>query len=295
MKRHLVAACLALGAVPAWATWTSPASAQQAPAVGDEVKLKDGSVFRGTITELVAKDHVDLLMPSGQTRRFKLADVAYAGPVGRPPVGPPEPAPGVRADSVDVHVASDQADVQLLVRTGQAQGAAWGYRGSISIESREYGIVCTAPCDAQLPAGLQRLALSHHGGSAVEADDPVDLRPRSTLQAHYESRAGVRIAGYVIGTAGVITGVVLILTSFDYGCNGVPGCQVVQNEGQLIGGIVVFIASAIVGGILSGIPDHADIQLVSQAASRWMQVPGTTEAVGAAPVDGMGMALRVRF
>jgi hypothetical protein len=35
------------------------------------------------------------------------------------------------------------------------------FRGAIPIESGNYAIVCTAPCDTQLPAGLQWLGLSH--------------------------------------------------------------------------------------------------------------------------------------
>jgi hypothetical protein len=45
----------------------------------DVVRLKDGSFFRGTILELVADDHVVLRLSSGETKRFAMDDVKYAG------------------------------------------------------------------------------------------------------------------------------------------------------------------------------------------------------------------------
>src|SRR5271165_265503 len=151
MRRSLFAGLVALACVSVPITASSPAHAQPA-ALGDEVKLKDGSVFRGTITELVPKDHVDLQLANGQTKRFSSADVAYAGPARRPP-----PAAGggeaPHPHGIDVKVVANDDDVQLLIRTGQGEveGAAWGYNGAVAYEgvSRAYGIVCTAPCDAQ--------------------------------------------------------------------------------------------------------------------------------------------------
>src|SRR5579872_2767593 len=179
MKLAHLAPLLALAAGPTVISWSPPAHAQQAAAAfGDEVKLKDGSVFRGTITEMVPKDHVDLLMANGQTRRFASADVSYAGPSRRPP-GPGGSGDAPRPKGVDTHFVATEDDVQLLIRTGQGEveGVGFGYHGTVAYEgvARDYAIMCTAPCDTQLPPGLQRLALSHHGGRAIEADDPVQL------------------------------------------------------------------------------------------------------------------------
>ncbi|HEX8796152.1 MAG TPA: hypothetical protein VF765_34620 [Polyangiaceae bacterium] len=295
MRRHFLAALLATSAVCATSLWPREAAAQQAaPAagVGDEVRTKDGGVFRGTITERIPGDHVDLLMPTGQTRRFKMSDVSYAGAASHPESGAgPGPA-------VDAHVVADQPDVQLLVRVGQSEATGWSYHGAIALEGRQYAIVCTAPCDAQLPAGLQRLALSQHGGTAVEADDPVDLRGPSTLYTHYDSHAAIRTVGWVLGFGSGVGGIVIMVLSFDFSCTQqaeqAGQCNFV-NTGQFIAGLAVAIVGGIVGGIMAGIGDHATIQLVPTMSSGPLRLPGASESlVGAAP-ETPGLGLRLRF
>lgn len=297
MKRHLLALLFAASAVSAAVAWSGDVQAQQAPGLADEVKLKDGSVFRGTITELVPRDHIDLLMANGQTRRFPAADVAYAGPAARPPAAPPAPPPVPGPRGVPVHVESDQPDVTLLVRTGQVEGEAWGWRGAVSMVARDYGLICTAPCDTQVPPGVHRLALSEHGGRVVEADDPVEVSGPSTLRVHYDSRVGVRVAGYVIGVGSAITGIVLMATSYNGNCNpNTSNCQQF-NTGQLVAGIVTLIAGGIVGGVMAAVGDRAELQLVPMGAAGPIRLSGTGEtiAVGQPGADGAGLALRLAF
>jgi len=294
MRRLLLAASFAASAVCVTSLFPREAAAQQAAPAGgvpDEVRLKDGSVFRGTITERVPSDHVDLLMPTGQTRRFHMSDVSYAGAASHPEGGGgPEPA--------DVHVASDQADVQLLVRVGQSEAVGWTFRGAIELEGRQYAIVCTAPCDAQLPSGLQRLALSRHGGGAVEADDPVQLHGPATLYTHYDSHAAIRTVGWVIGFASGIGGIVIMVLSFDFSCSQAQEqagqCSFV-NTGQFIAGLAVAIVGGIVGGIMAGIGDSATIQLVPTTTSSPLRLPGASESLVGATPEAPGLGLRARF
>lgn len=299
MRRLFAAATLAVSAACGLTFFAREAAAQQppaapAPGVGDEVRLKDGSSFRGTITERVPGDHVDLLMPSGQTRRFAMGQVTYAGPAQ----GGGGAGPGAGPAGVDVHVTSDQPDVQLLLRVGQSEATAWTFRGAVGIEGRNYAIVCTAPCDTQLPAGLQRLGLSQHGGSSIEADDPVDLRSSTSLFVHYDSHTAIRAVGYVIAAASAITGIVLIVTSFDFSCS-----QTQQNAGQcspvttsqLLAGLGVAIAGGIVGGILAGIGDGVTIQVVPTTGAGPLRLPGASESLATGPVEAPGLGLRVRF
>ncbi len=292
MKRHHLALVLAAATVPVAVAWSGVVHAQQAsaPGLADEVKLRDGSVFRGTITELVPRDHVDLLMANGQTRRFSAADVAYAGPAARPPApaGPPGPR------GVPLHVESDQDDVALLVRTGQVEGEAWGFRGAVAMAARDYAVLCTAPCDTQVPVGVHRLALSEHGGHVVEAEDPIEVGGPSTLRAHYESRIGIRVAGYVVGVASAVTGIVLIATSYNGNCNpSTSNCQQF-NTGQLVAGFVTLVAGGIVGGVMASIGDKANLQLVPMGAAGPIRLSGTSETV-AAGSEGAGLALRLAF
>ena len=132
---------LFLAASLALLSLSAGASAQQTPP--DVVKLRDGSMFRGTIAELVAHDHVDIVLSSGQTRRFPLADVTYAGPSVAPASAPPSPPPpppppppsggpqplvGMRGPRAELRLEANDSDVEFHVRTGtaQLQGVGWG-------------------------------------------------------------------------------------------------------------------------------------------------------------------------
>ena len=195
-------------------------------------------------------------------------------------------------------MVADQPDVQLLVRVGQSEATGWSYHGAIALEGRQYAIVCTAPCDAQLPAGLQRLALSQHGGTAVEADDPVELRGPSTLYVHYDSHAAIRTVGWVLGFASGIGGIVIMVLSFDFSCTQAEQqagqCNFV-NTGQFIAGLAVAIVGGIVGGIMAGVGDHATIQLVPTTTSSPLRLPGASESLVAASPEAPGVGLRLRF
>lgn len=294
MKLAHLAPLLALAAGPAVISWSQSARAQQAAsALGDEVKLKDGSVFRGTITELVPRDHVDLLMANGQTRRFASADVSYAGPSRRPPTAGGQ-ADSSRPRGVDTHFVATEDDVQLLIRSGQGEveGVGFGYHGTVAYEgvARDYAIVCTAPCDTQLPPGLQRLALSHHGGRAIEADNPVQLQGPTTLWGDYQSMLGVRIAGYVVGFGSLATGIILIATNLPQ-CPP-TGCQF--PTAFWVGGVVI-IAGGILGSILAGVSDRASIQVVGMGVSRPVKLPGLGGEMAEAPADGGGLGLKFSF
>jgi hypothetical protein len=288
------------------------------------VKLKDGSMYRGTIVELVAGDHVDIALPSGQTRRFAMSEVAYAGSASThedtpgaatsPPAPPPPPtAPaegsttGARAPKADLHLDANEPDVQFLVRVGQGEasgfGYAWGGGGFVSFvgHSREYAVICTAPCDGELPNGTHRLALSLHGGKAIEADDPVELQGPATLHGTYESRAGTRVVGWVIFGVSLAAGTVIAITSLrsTQNCDSTGFCFTDKTiDGtQLALGTGLMLVGGIVGAILGVTRDSATIEVVPQAPRAVLWPARGREGAwgGAAWADGSGVAVRVRF
>ncbi len=185
----------------------------------------------------------------------------------------------------------------MLVRTGQVEGEAWGFRGSIGVIARDYHNLCTAPCDTQIPPGQHRLALSLHGGHVVEAEDPVEVQGPSTLRATYDSRLVVRVVGYVVTVASLVTGIVLVAESYNGNCSN-PNVQHCSqfNTGELVAGIVVGIGGAVVGGIMSGIGDKATFQLVPTGAAGPLKLPGSSsEGAAMERAAGAGLALRVTF
>jgi hypothetical protein len=76
-----VVGCGALPARVCRAQEPAPATNAAPPTVPpDVVETKKGDVYRGTIIERVRGDHVVLLLPSGESRRFDTSDIVSAGP-----------------------------------------------------------------------------------------------------------------------------------------------------------------------------------------------------------------------
>jgi hypothetical protein len=63
--------------------------------------MKDGGMIRGTIAELKANDFVVIVTLTGETKKYPMADVRYAGPASRIPGdgGTAGHAPGTTAAS----------------------------------------------------------------------------------------------------------------------------------------------------------------------------------------------------
>jgi hypothetical protein len=269
-------------------------------------------LFRGTITELVPKDHVDLTLVSGQTRRFSMADVVYAGAAASAPGAPPstprtgatEPETAAAGDRASLHVEANLPDVQLLAPTAQSSMSGTGYSGGrtyyFGAEKKDYAIACTAPCDVQMAQGVQRLALSHAGGAAIEADAPVEVKGPGTLHATYTSRQGTRTAGLVLAIVGMAVGSVIMVNGAANGpqsCDPGGGfCVHDADGGQIAIGAVVFVAGIVVGGPLALMGDKARVELVPQVTA---VIPGKLAARDAAGTydraDVRGLGLRWTF
>jgi hypothetical protein len=306
--------------LPIESSWSHVALAQTSPpsasALADVVKLKDGSIYRGTIVELVPGDHVDIVLPSGQTRRFPMSDVAYAGAatphedVPAAAASPPAPAPsaaGEHAPKAELHLEANERDVQFLVRVGQGEasgfGYVWGGGGFVSFvgHSRQYALICTAPCDGELPNGIHRLALSLRGGKAIEAEDPVELEGPATLRGTYECRAGTRAVGWVLFGLSLAAGTLIAATSVrtTYTCDVDGFCSTDKRivGAQLGAGVGIMLAGGIAGAIVGVTKDKAIIEVVPQAPRAWLWPATGREGAWLAPASsaGSGLALRYRF
>ncbi len=176
---------------------SSDSSSQKAPAaqetssrdamLSDFVELKDGSTFRGVLTERVVGEYVTILLPGGRIHQIDWVDVEYAGPWKRPP---PDTASGSfpgslpggddepRPDSEPAHFEfrgeaeptpeSEGGGLSLYLHAGVtiSRATAVGGHGTfVSWDAVTHGFkhVCTAPCNASLPAGTYEFALSGPG------------------------------------------------------------------------------------------------------------------------------------
>jgi hypothetical protein len=308
---------LFLAASLALLSLSAGASAQQTPP--DVVKLRDGSMFRGTIAELVAHDHVDIVLSSGQTRRFPLADVTYAGPSAAstaappspppppppppPPSGAPQPLVGMRGPRAELRLEANDSDVEFHVRTGtaQLQGVGWGGRNSYSFVGQEavYSTICAAPCEASLPTGSHHIGLSHNGKGVIEAEEPVVITGPGTLRGTYTSHMGLRVAGLLLEIGSVVAGSVIVYESIKTNtvCPGEGGgCyqQAKIDGGEMAAGFGVAIVGSLLGTVLMFQHDTADISFVpmSPVATSGSKELASLRTPGPAP---QGMSLQVRF
>jgi hypothetical protein len=282
---------------PASSTAAAPKAASAPPAPPpDLVKLKDGSLLRGTIVELKAKEFVQLALITGEVRRIPMDQVDYAGPASGQktpePAAPAPPAAGktaaevhplvaVNAGEAPLTLSSKEPDVTFHIRSGEAQlvggGFTFGRHGGPMVfgaQARSYTQICTAPCSATLPTGTHRLALSQGNGPAVEVEEPVTLSGPSSLEGTYVSYKGTRIAGWLVFAGSLVAGTALMLSARStenkqscYGtyCSTMPETSVDSTQLALGGGVMV--VGSLVGVILALKRDEASIQTSSQAAA----------------------------
>jgi hypothetical protein len=230
----------------------------------DLVRLKDGSLLRGTIAELRAGDSVTIVTITGTVRTFSLRDVAYAGPArSEPGVAQPNPAP------VFAPPATWRASVTL---TSEPAGLAFHQVIGVVVTSGRYGGVghaygplCVAPCRLELSPGFQELALSYPRG-LPRPTAPLNIPAgNSELHGYFESRQGLRIAGYAILAGALAGGIALVVTSFSEKNSCTPqGCaqESAINTAPFVAGWTILAVGVPVGIVLAITPDvpHIDVQ-----------------------------------
>jgi hypothetical protein len=279
----------------------------------DIVKLKNGSLYRGTIVELVAGDHVDLRLPSGETKRWAMAEVSYAGGADRQPSTSlpreqpaPRPLVTVEAEAAKIHFESDTPETDLHIRTGDATvtGVGWGGRGAFVYGAVAHGYehICAAPCDATLPAGTHRLALSKNGRAPVEPEEAVTIHGPSSVRGTYVDKSGTRIAGWVIIVTSFAAATGMLIGSFhttqDCSLQSVTGTcnQVSSVDMGLAGGAVaVSLLGTILGMIFVFQHDSATIEVTPMEASLRLPLLPRREAAWIAPDAAAALSVRVRF
>jgi hypothetical protein len=292
-----------------------PCLAQQAtapapPAVprGDDVKvvvtLKKGTIFRGTLVELVAGDHLTLQTPTGETKRFANADVASvhsdtpSTPVEAPVVQPPG-AP--QANGTKVHFEAKNDETDLFVQTGAAMVGPAGVGGT-GRTVKEFEHVCGAPCDASLTAGKHRLALAYRDRDPVQTGE-VTLEGPVTLKGSYDDKRGLRTAGWIVFGVGIGAGASLVagsLAGSSENCSKqwLTGfCTGSSPHAALLGaGLATIAVGTVVGLVMVMLHDHAHIEVLPLATQGARSPMPRREAdTRAGPFDFSQPGVMVRF
>ncbi len=284
-------------------------------------------MYRGTILELLVDDHVDLRLASGEVKRFRMSDIAYAGPATEPaaapapppslpppapPAAPQPPAPRplvtLEAPPARLHFEATTPDVDFHIRTDEAtvSGMVWTTRGfgTYAGVAHGYDHICTAPCDATLPAGTHRLALSQGDRSPVEPDQATTITGPATVRGTYVDRRGTRIGGWVLFGASLATMTGLMVASFQTTQNSTDqsftgSCYPTTsiNGGLLGAGVAVGIGGSLLSLVFILQHDTATIDVVPLGGAAFALPAHRAEAalLPAATTGAQGLGVRARF
>jgi hypothetical protein len=235
----------------------------------DIVRLKNGGMVRGTISEVVPNESVVIVTLTGESRTFAMKDVAYAGPRkdGARPVAVEAPAkpPAVQTAQAQPQAEDEAAQVRfesigpereltLHVRAAMSQGIvfnAWTM-GIATVDSETYRQVCSAPCEVKMRPDRYKFALSDKSGHTIVVDNPVAVNGSTTLYGRLDSMQGVRTAGWIVVAVSVLGGLAIATLA--------PAKSSQQYEvSPLTIGLVVGVVGSTVGILLGMVSDEAHV------------------------------------
>jgi hypothetical protein len=265
--------------------------------------LRSGGLVRGTISELDPGGKVVILTLTGEARTFSMSDVSYAGPASEAPQSRPSPAGGAPGEGssgetdpngprdfggpiveskpeLRPEVTVHAREARLSITSAPA-GLTLHKRSSSAIAVGPGGVavatgfeeICTAPCEATMPAGSHTFGVSEPGKPAVQAD-AVSLPPgKSTVSATYTSRSGTRVGGWVVMGAGAVVGGLVMLAAFgkEQQCSEYSGtCYETSkvNMGTLVAGTGIMVGGMLGGLIMIGTSDKAQVQVSGRRLPR---------------------------
>jgi len=281
----------------------------------DIVRMKNGGLLRGTIAESVPGGSITIVLMTGETRKIASSEVDYAGPADAAPSPahkkrsanedddedesgadskpPPQRSRSSETDKPFVTVHAAEADVSfsstpdghtLYRRDGTATAFASNGFGVVATGFSE---ICTAPCQASLPAGTYTFGVSKPKGVAVEGDQVTLPAGSSHLHADYTDNSGLRIAGWVTVVGGVGVGSALLLEGLLSGgldCSGDTGecTEKPKNTTLIYAGGALEVGGLLVGLILINQKDGVSLAVT----------PGGPESGRRSPVGNQATADR---
>jgi hypothetical protein len=238
------------------------------PATLDTVRLKDGSLYRGTLIEHKPGGSTLLLLHDGTKQSFDAKAIAEVVPaaaasslgasIAAPATAPPPPS-ALPHGWVRVRVHTTP-DLRLFAR----KGGEGGYSG-----------VCANDCETQLKSGPYDFQLRRSTGPIYQDAGMHDVDQDSRIDALLTSRRPARIAGGVILGGGVLTGAILLGRGLakradahevcdEAGELAPPHCGSDADSvgrGRIIGGVLTALASAVIGAVLVSRRDQLSVSV----------------------------------
>ncbi|HEY1534476.1 MAG TPA: hypothetical protein VGF76_10670 [Polyangiaceae bacterium] len=226
-------------------------------------------------------------------------DYGNAPGYGPPPSGPPR-AQG----SVEVRFEPDAPNLSLFSASGAApverfRRFHYGWWGGYRYDygwAPLYSPVCDQACATRLTPGPYQLALAKNNGRVVPAYGPLVINGPSLIRGSYSDHSGLRATGWVIGVAGLVGGIVMIVASAndEFVCDPDGFCHHHETADTplLVGGIGVLVVSSIVGGVLASQHDEAHLSIEPLRLSSFGSLRESLAATGAeAHPEGAALAL----
>ncbi|MCC7380785.1 MAG: hypothetical protein IT384_03090 [Deltaproteobacteria bacterium] len=242
---------------------------EPARASPDLVKLKNGGLLRGTISELVPNDRVVIILATGELRQVAMSEVEYAGPAGAEPGSVPAPAapaptPQPAAPSgATVRLNTNQPDLTYYLPAGKSIGTSVGASigtgasfgvGTVGTTATSFHRLCIAPCTVQLVPGNHRFAVGIGEDAPVIVDETFAIEGTTTLTATYRSHAVVRIIGRIVSIGSLVAG---LAVSIEWIVN--HGGDPKPDFTQPAIGLGIALGGGVIGLILSSVDDGASI------------------------------------
>jgi len=223
--------CTSVAAEPSdsRATTPSPSDIRLSPrdlaaASADIVRLRDQSLYRGVIAELVKGSHVVIVTIAGDRFRFDWDAIEYAGHdestsrvdcetatatsvqstlAAQPALVPPK--------LISLDLRSRSKELKFMARRVDAPSQLSA--PVVRLNSQAFGQLCDAPCRMQIEPGQYQIALSQHGASPkVAQPDLLAFNTSATLIGTFKSRAEIRTLGWLTLIVGQLVGGGLLLS-----------------------------------------------------------------------------------
>lgn len=192
-----------------------------------------------------------------------------------------------RVTTVELRATDPSVTYQIRSGEGHTRGRTFDV----------YSPICVAPCQATLPIGPSRLALSVDGSSPVEPSVPVNIEEPSRLEAKHTSNAHLRYIGWGVLFSGVILGTVLMVTArtTEQTCVAANFCSEAPtiDKAQFGAGVAASAIGTIVGLILALQRDSAEIAVIPLRVGS--SALGARREGAAQALDGAGLGVRLRF
>jgi hypothetical protein len=176
---------------------------------------------------------------------------ADAAPARAPRASPPKAQTAAPASEtrppVTFSVAEDSDREDLSIYLEKGINPILGSGGNVDLSVFEP--LCRAPCEVDLRSGTHLFAVSAGPRATVRTDAPVLVRRGEHVVVHYDSRLGLRIAGWTLLITGASAGG--LLTALGTPLYGDT------DRAKLVGGSLLTVVGLVGGLWLANMPDRA--------------------------------------